>query len=458
MERRLALWGGVAALGMSAGCGGNGPFSDTELAILQTFNINAAVLPADPSNAVADDPAAAALGKAFYFEPGFSGALGPDNDGVTNGSVGAAGQVGRLSCQSCHDLLSPTASGSDDRSAPANASLGAAYTLRNAPTIINAAFSATWQFWDGRKDSLWGQALAPTENPVEANGSRLRVAHLIQSKYADAYTAVFPAAPSNDPTSNPPVLADLGDPARFPSDGKPGDPAFDDLAPPDQDLVNRVFANYGKALEAYERRLTSRAFTKAPFDQFLQSLAGDSTYANASLEPAAIRGAKLFIGKAGCRECHRGPLLTDFQFHDIGVPQEGAHVPASDDGRYTGAAALAADPFNRAGRYSDDQTPAPDEQVALAGAPATEDVGRFKTPSLRNVGKTAPYMHDGYYQTLWDVVNHYNFAGATGDYDGELDVALSPLLLTDAELGDLVEFLGSLSDGAVIDSTSIAPP
>ena len=74
--------------------------------------------------------------------------------------------------------------------------------------------------------------------------------------------------------------------------------------------------------------------------------------------------------------------------------------------------------------------------------------GQFKTPSLRNVGKTAPYMHDGAYATLWDVMNHYNFGGATGPYAGAKDPALAPLLLTDAELGDLVEFLRALDDGA----------
>jgi cytochrome c peroxidase len=73
--------------------------------------------------------------------------------------------------------------------------------------------------------------------------------------------------------------------------------------------------------------------------------------------------------------------------------------------------------------------------------------GQFKTPSLRNVSKTAPYMHDGAYQTLWDVVNHYNFGGVTGNYAGDRDPAIAPLMLSDAELADLVEFLEALNDG-----------
>jgi cytochrome c peroxidase len=76
-----------------------------------------------------------------------------------------------------------------------------------------------------------------------------------------------------------------------------------------------------------------------------------------------------------------------------------------------------------------------------------DDIGRFKTPSLRNVSKTAPYMHDGAYGDLWDVVNHYNFGGETATYSGEKDPAINPLLLTDADLDNLLEFLEALEDG-----------
>ena len=94
----------------------------------------------------------------------------------------------------------------------------------------------------------------------------------------------------------------------------------------DQHTVNRIYANFGKAIAAYERRLVSSAFNPSKFDLFM---AGDET----AMSPAAIRGARLFVGRAGCAECHRGAMFTDYSFHNIGVPQTGQYPPATDDGR-----------------------------------------------------------------------------------------------------------------------------
>ena len=122
---------------------------------------------------------------------------------------------------------------------------------------------------------------------------------------------------------------------------------------------------------------------------------------------------------------------------------------ATDIGREAGIATVKGDPFNRAGAYSDhvDAT-----HLADLTALAT-DTGAFKTATLRNVARTGPYMHDGVYTTLWDVVNHYNFGGQTGAYSGTKDVAIVPLLLDARETSDLVEFLGSLSDGEPLPTT-----
>jgi cytochrome c peroxidase len=75
------------------------------------------------------------------------------------------------------------------------------------------------------------------------------------------------------------------------------------------------------------------------------------------------------------------------------------------------------------------------------------DIGSFRTPSLRNISKTGPYMHCGVYGDLWEVVEHYNFGGNTGAFSGTKEVTVSPLLLDNDELNDLVEFLLSLADG-----------
>ncbi len=416
----LALVGtAVLAAGaglLASGCQQDGPFSETDLAMLRTFALSP--LGPDGSNSSADVALAAKLGKQLYFDTRISGPLGPYDVRGTNGSLGNAGDTGKVGCISCHD---PANGGSDHRSQPAATSLGAGYTPRNSPTVINAAYAPLWQFWDGRVDSLWSQALAPPEGANECNGSRLAVAHLIATDYAAAYVAIFGPLP---------------DISGFPASGKPGDPAFDGLTSDDQKAINRIFANFGKAIAAYERRLVSPAFSPSPFDEFL---AGKSD----SLSPAAMAGAKIFIGRGGCAECHRGPLFSDLSFHNIGAPQEGEHAAITDVGRYDGIAAVQANPFNRGSEFSDERTN--DHLTGLTAG--DDDIGRFKTPTLRNVSKTAPYMHDGAYPGLWDVVNHYNFGGETGLYSGDTDPAINPLLLSNEDLDNLIEFLGSLADG-----------
>jgi cytochrome c peroxidase len=418
-------WFRVAAAGMAlASCTDATRFTDEERATLAEYLLPDRP-PADPSNKVADDARAAVLGKLFFFDTRFSGALNAPNDGLTNGSLGAAGVSGRVACVSCHD---PALGGTDHRSRPQATSYGASYTGRNAPSVINAAYSDVaeggWQFWDGRKDSLWSQALGPSESPAEHDGTRLEFAHVIFDHYRAQYEAIF------DP------LPDLSDTARFPASGKPGDAAFDTMAPEDQDAIDRVFANFGKSIEAYERRLVSTSFEPSPFDREIGT-------GEPAMSPGAVRGARLFIGKAGCNECHRGAAFTDHKFHNIGCPQQGEYALATDVGRESGIATVKADAFNRAGLYSD-QTDGPQ----LAGLVALDtDIGAFKTPTLRNVAFTAPYMHDGVYTDLWDVVNHYNFGGNTGAFSGTKEITIQPLLLEDAELDDLVEFLRALADG-----------
>jgi cytochrome c peroxidase len=158
---------------------------------------------------------------------------------------------------------------------------------------------------------------------------------------------------------------------------------------------------------------------------------------------AAIRGARLYIGKAACDECHRGPMFADQKFHNIGVPQTGEHAFETDLGRDLGITNVQQSLFTRAGAFSD----AVDDSHlrSLTHRPAA--VGAFKTPTLRNVARTGPYMHDGVYATLGEVLDHYNRGGGMGDFSGTKEVTIAPLLLDDQEMSDLVEFLSSLDDG-----------
>ena len=366
-------------------------FTAREWNVIERLSPLPEVPPPNPTNRVADDPAAAQLGQMFFFDTRFS-------------------KEGTVACATCH---SPFHGFADVEAT----SLGAGRGTRNAPTLLNAAYNK-WQFWDGRADTLWSQALSALEGEAEQAGTRLQYAHLIHQSYAADYETVFGTLPK------------LADTTRFPTDGKPGDPAFDSMSKADQHAVNTVFANIGKAIEAYERLLISR---NAPFDRFV---AGDS----AAISFAAKRGLKTFIGKGVCILCHDTPTFTDNEFHNLGVSQ--GELP-EDIGRYAGISMLLADPFNGSGIYSDDTAVA--TRILNFLEPIKQHRGEFKTPTLRNVERTAPYFHTGEFPTLESVIEFNNIGGANGNFAGQREGTLEPLGLSEEEKADLVEFLETLT-------------
>src|SRR5207244_1962139 len=103
----------------------------------------------------------------------------------------------------------------------------------------------------------------------------------------------------------------------------------------------------------------------------------------------AKRGLGLFVGKAGCIGCHKTPLFSDSDFHDLGVPQAGDHVPTEDLGRYTAVMKLMSDPLSSAGAFSD----APSQSKVSALVLDDSLKGKFRTKHLREISGTAPYMH-----------------------------------------------------------------
>jgi cytochrome c peroxidase len=402
------------------GCAG-GDLTDEERAALARLAL--APLPPDPTNAVADDARAATLGQMLYFDPRYSGPLAIGDDGA-NGALGAAGETGKVACASCHD---PADGGSDQRSRGAT-SLGAGWTGRNAPTVLDAAHSIKpWMFWDGRRDSLWAQALGPPEGAVELNSSRVEVVRHLAAHYRAPYEELFGPLP---------------DVSRLPARGKPGDPGWEALSDDLKTAVNRAYSNFGKAIAAYERKLVDPS---SPFDRWL---AGRGT-----LSDAAIRGAKLFVGRAACNECHDGPALADGKFHNHGIPQSGREVPAIDRGRTDGIPQVLADPFNAAGEFSDERS-----AKHLSGLAATElDLGAFKTPTLRNCSKTGPYMHTGDFDTLWATLVWYRDNAGTDGHVGVRDPADQPLRLDNNDLNDLAAFLLTL-DGDPLEPSLVAAP
>ena len=366
-------------------------FSESEWAVIESLSPLPDKPQPSPTNRVADNRDAAQLGQMFFFDARFS-------------------KEGTISCATCH---SPFHGFADVEAT----SLGNKRGTRNAPTLLNAAYNK-WQFWDGRAETLWAQALFALEGEEEQAGTRLQYAHLIKRHYEAEYEAVFGTLP------------ELEDATRFPPNGKPGDSAFDNMSEADQIAVNTVFANIGKAIEAYERLLISR---NAPFDRYV---AGDE----AAISFEAKRGLKIFIGKGVCVLCHGTPHFRDNDFHNLGIPQ--GELP-EDTGRFQGIAELLADPFNSAGIYSDSKVDA--TRMLNLLEPRPEHQGEFKTPTLRNVALTPPYFHTGEFPTLASVIEFNNAGGTTNEFAGRSVVPVEPLHLSQEEKRDLVEFLETLT-------------
>jgi cytochrome c peroxidase len=390
------------------------------MALLESLNIRALPpLPPRPSNRVADQPAAAELGHSLFFDPGLS----------LDGSV---------SCASCHvaDLFF-----TDGRAT----SRGLAETNRNAPTVVGSAHSP-WQFWDGRRDSLWAQALAPLETPAEMGSTRVAVVrHVVGDAHlAERYERVFGDIPV------------LGDATRFPASAGPfGDRNEQDawyrMSVADREIINTAFANIGKAIAAYERRLVPGP---SRFDRWVEGLrSGTPSGSTAALNEEELEGLRLFIdaGRTLCLRCHNGPLLTNQVFHDIGTGLGDGRLP--DLGRFLGLQAVLIDPFNCLGRYSDATPRECRELRFLNKGHAEAEMGKFKTPTLRGLARTAPYMHDGRFATLEEVVDHYRFPPIGPD-----TLEITPLELEDEEAKALVAFLASLDGGVATDKIWLHPP
>jgi cytochrome c peroxidase len=336
-------------------------------------------LPASPTNAFADDPGAAILGQKFYFEQDWAGPLLEDN------ALGTAGTEGLVSCHVCHDT--ETFASIDPRG------VGTGLHPRHAPGSVNAAFFDQAGFtWRGRFDVMWALPRVVFEAGPIFNTSRLRVAHVVFEQYREEYDAVFTSTP----------LPDLSDLDRFPPEGRPkGNPEDPDgpwegMTEADQQAVNLVIANVGKALEAYQRLLVSR---NSAFDRFV---AGDTE----ALSESAQRGFQLFVGKASCVQCHSGPLFSDQSYRNLGLePTDG------DQGRYDVVGAIAGDPWNGAGSFSDDAGHG--QEFLDAVEPQTEDLrGRFRVPSVRDAARSAPYMHNGSIATLDELIDFYDEGGS----------------------------------------------
>lgn len=392
----------------------SGPrWSEQELEQLRELSMESLPgLPADPSNRVADDERAAELGQRLFFDQRLS----------------ANGQV---ACASCHlpDKLFQDGT-------PLGKGVGT--TDRRTMSIIGTARSP-WQFWDGRKDSQWAQALGPLESAVEHGGDRTQYVHLVAEQYRAEYEAVFGKLPRL--ASLPKRAGPVADPVAS--------AAWEVLTPAQKDTVNGVFANVGKAIAAYERRIDPGP---SRFDAYVAAAThGDTEKMQAAMTRDEIAGLKLFLGKGQCLQCHGGPLFTNNEFHNTGVPA--ARGLAADLGRLAGARQVLKDEFNCLGAYSDAK-PEQCGEIRFLDENNANQLRQFRVPSLRNVAERAPYMHAGQFATLKEVVEHYNRAPAAPQGHSEL----KPLGLSSTEVDQLVAFLGTLSGGVKADARWLRAP
>ena len=361
-----AIWYTQSGKGMA--------WTPSEITLLRSLWIaNLPSLPTKTGNPVADNPLAAKLGHRLFFDTRLSA-------------------NGQISCASCHQ---PSHYFTDGLKVAEGLGAG----TRNTMSIVGMAYSP-WLFWDGRKDSLWAQALSPLENPLEHGSSRMQLVHLVaQDKiYRELYENLFGPMDS------------FSDPSRFPASAGPVDnkslnESWQSMSSDDQAAVTEVFTNIGKALAAYERMLLPAA---ARFDHYVEALVTGNQETREILSQDERAGLKLFIGKAQCINCHNGPLFTNHEFHNTAVLSSPGSLP--NKGRINAVQSVLEDPFNCLGDFSDIN---PRECTELRFIRTGENlVGAHKTPSLRNIADTAPYMHAGQLATLEEVIDHYNRASA----------------------------------------------
>ena len=303
---------------------------------------------------------------------------------------------GYISCVACHQ---PDRSFTD----ALPRARGLAPVDRNAPALHNLRLQRSFG-WGGSSDSLWMASLRPILDEREIGGSAAKVARVIRTGdgVACRYRATFGM-----------------DPAR--------------------DADETVLVNVGKALAAYEETLRTG---RTAFDEFRDSVARGERGAQ-GYPLAAQRGLKIFVGRGNCLTCHSGPNFTDGKFRATGVPSfVGQRAP--DTGRDAGIRALRASRFNLLGRYNDD--PARTRAIATRQTQLDPgDLGKWRTPSLRNVAVTAPYLHNGGAASLREVVGRYATLGEDQVHaNGER--SLRRVDLSDRDVDDLVAFLETLTD------------
>ncbi len=346
----------------------------------------------DPSNRFSGLDAARRLGERLFADPRLS----------INRAV---------SCASCHDASRAFTDGR-----PKARAIGE--LDRNTQGLFDVD-QQRWFGWDGGADSLWAATLRPMLDPRELGTNAAHVAALVRG----------------DPGLRE-SLAGLR--AARPAPTRPA-------GAPSEDADESVLVDVAKVIAVYQASLRS---PRTPFDDFRDAVERGDAAAAARYPAPARRGLKLFLGRGQCGACHVGPSFSNGEFHDIGIgfmPRPGV----VDPGRHAGLKRLAGDRYNLLGPFND-EPPGPDPQGRRMDLKTRtvqslhRHFGEWRTPGLRSLALTAPYMHDGRLARLEDVVAHYDKLDEERLHtDGE--ALLRPLRLDDRERADLLAFLRSLS-------------
>ncbi|WP_050605360.1 cytochrome-c peroxidase [Ruegeria sp. 6PALISEP08] len=301
---------------------------------------------------------------------------------------------GAFSCASCHDPEQAFATSEAQ-------ALGRVLLDRNTPSLRNLA-GLRWYGWGGKSDNLWAASLHPIIEEQELAHSKESLKTAIsESSYVSDYETIFGSIQVQEP--------------------------------------ELVLVNTAKTISAYLETLGTE---RTQFDDFRDALERRDLAAAANYPAAAQRGLQLFLGRGNCVLCHNGPRFSNNEFHDAGVPYF-LNETEVDEGRFGGLNFLLSSAYTLDGDWSDD----PDKKGAWAVRSVRRshsDFGTFRTPSLRGVAETAPYMHDGSLIDLDAVIRHYSKIDAERLHaDGE--AILSALNLSEREIADLVAFLATLS-------------
>lgn len=300
---------------------------------------------------------------------------------------------GQVSCGDCHQA------GRDWRDGRARG-FGLVELDRRTPSLWNVGWQH-WFGWDGASDSLWMQSIRPILDPREMGGSAAGVAKLLRDdrQLACGYERAFGAPPGADD--------------------------------------EKLLVDAGKALASFQQTLVT---PRTGFDDFRDALLAGDRAAASRYPREAQRGLKLFL-RSNCASCHFGPLFTNGEFGDTGVPFF-VRAGEVDSGRLGGIARLRASPFTRLGPHSDDTTDASATRTRHVER-QHRNFGEFRVPGLRQVGRTGPYMHDGSLATLDEVAKHYSEVSPDRLHSDGVPL-VRPLGLSVEEKADLVSFLRSL--------------